>query len=264
MYLDYLVIIIVCFGASILTFFSGFGLGTILLPAFGLFFPIETAVAATAIVHLSNNVFKFALVGKHADKKIFLRFVIPAVIASFAGAALLNYFTGLHTYYNYTLFGYRLSVTPVNLVIAVLMLSFAVIELIPGFDELQFKPKYVPVGGVLSGFFGGLSGHQGALRTAFLIRTGLEKEKLIGTMVSASIFIDITRIAVYSNSFLNTEIFSAGKGNILYLIITGIIAAFAGSFLGSKLLKKVTIKSIKYSVAAMLIVIGLLLGAGVI
>jgi uncharacterized membrane protein YfcA len=187
---------IVCFGASVLTFFSGFGLGTILLPAFGLFFPIETAVAATAIVHLTNNIFKFALVGKHADKKVFIRFVIPAVIASFAGALLLNYFTGLHSSFSYSFFGVELSLTPVNLVIAVLMLSFAAIELIPGFDDLRFKPEYVPLGGLLSGFFGGLSGHQGALRTAFLIRTGLDKEKLIGTMVSASIFVDITRILV--------------------------------------------------------------------
>ncbi len=49
--------------ASGLTLFSGFGLGTLLLPAFALFFPVEIAVAATAIVHLINNLFKLLLVG---------------------------------------------------------------------------------------------------------------------------------------------------------------------------------------------------------
>jgi len=34
-----------------LTLFSGFGLGTLLMPTFVLFFPIEVAVAATAIVY---------------------------------------------------------------------------------------------------------------------------------------------------------------------------------------------------------------------
>ena len=34
--------------ASALTFFSGFGLGTLLLPAFALFFPVEQAVALSA------------------------------------------------------------------------------------------------------------------------------------------------------------------------------------------------------------------------
>ena len=42
--LSYLVICIVAFMASGLTFFSGFGLGTLLLPAFALFFPLEQAI----------------------------------------------------------------------------------------------------------------------------------------------------------------------------------------------------------------------------
>jgi uncharacterized membrane protein YfcA len=49
-------------GGSILTFFSGFGLGTLMLPVMALFFPVDLAVIATAIVHLANNLFKFGLV----------------------------------------------------------------------------------------------------------------------------------------------------------------------------------------------------------
>jgi len=41
----YVVVMTVAFIASGLTFFSGFGLGTLLLPAFALFFPAEHAVA---------------------------------------------------------------------------------------------------------------------------------------------------------------------------------------------------------------------------
>jgi len=37
---------------------SGFGLGTLLLPVFALFFPLPVAIAATALVHLANNFFK--------------------------------------------------------------------------------------------------------------------------------------------------------------------------------------------------------------
>jgi len=50
-----------------LTLFSGFSLGTILMPAFALFFPIPVAIAATADVHLANNLFKLGLVGRQAD-----------------------------------------------------------------------------------------------------------------------------------------------------------------------------------------------------
>ncbi|MCR4297043.1 MAG: sulfite exporter TauE/SafE family protein, partial [Elusimicrobia bacterium] len=54
--MTYLIICAVALIASGLTFFSGFGLGTLLLPAFSLFFPIREAVALTAVVHALNNV----------------------------------------------------------------------------------------------------------------------------------------------------------------------------------------------------------------
>ncbi len=56
--MEFVVIPVVALLASLLTFFSGFGLGTILLPVFALFFPVDIAVALTAIVHLLNNLFE--------------------------------------------------------------------------------------------------------------------------------------------------------------------------------------------------------------
>ena len=49
-----------------LTLFSGFGLGTVLMPVFALFFPLPLAIAATAVVHFANNIFKFGLMAKLA------------------------------------------------------------------------------------------------------------------------------------------------------------------------------------------------------
>jgi uncharacterized protein len=46
-----LVVGIVAFLAGGLTLFSGFGLGTLLMPVIALFFPVEVAVAITAVVH---------------------------------------------------------------------------------------------------------------------------------------------------------------------------------------------------------------------
>ena len=68
--------------ASGLTFFSGFGLGTLLLPAFALYFPVERAVALTAVVHFLNGLFKLTLVGRAANRDVLVRFGGPAVLAS--------------------------------------------------------------------------------------------------------------------------------------------------------------------------------------
>ena len=56
------VISLVAFLTAILTFFSGFGLGTILMPVFAIFFPVDIAIALTGVVHFSNNLFKLSLI----------------------------------------------------------------------------------------------------------------------------------------------------------------------------------------------------------
>ena len=41
-----LLLCLVAFGGSLLTFFSGFGLGTLLMPVLAVFFPIEIAIGS--------------------------------------------------------------------------------------------------------------------------------------------------------------------------------------------------------------------------
>lgn len=67
--IEYIVICLFALLSSGLTFFSGFGLGTLLVPVFAIFFPIELAIALTAIVHFLNNIFKLTQIGKNASRQ---------------------------------------------------------------------------------------------------------------------------------------------------------------------------------------------------
>jgi uncharacterized protein len=102
MFMEIIIIALAAFAISILTFFSGFGLGTILTPVFAIFFPIDLAIALTGVVHFCNNLFKIVLVGRKTDKAVLIRFGIPAILASFAGAWLLIKITGLPVLYRGT------------------------------------------------------------------------------------------------------------------------------------------------------------------
>ena len=261
--MSYVVIIFVALSVSILTFFSGFGLGTLLMPAFALFFPIDVAIAATAIVHLANNLFKLALTGKNAHFKTVLLFGIPAILFAFAGAWLLTLISGLEPLYTYHLGTKSCSVEPVKLFMAVLLVFFAIFELSKKLRNLTFQRKYLPVGGALSGFFGGLSGQQGALRAAFLVKSGLPKEQFVGTGVMVSVFVDISRLIVYGYYFTNTSLLT-NNPTVVNLIILGTLAAFIGSFFGNRLIKKVTLATIQKFVGFMLLIVALLLAFGVI
>lgn len=259
--MDYLIIGLVALTASGLTLFSGFGLGTLLMPAFALFFPVPTAVAATAVVHLANNLFKLALLGRAADWQVVLRFGLPAALAAILGAASLIGIAELALVIEYDLAGRHFLVTPVKLVIGTLIVVFAVLELTPRFAALAIPGRYLPLGGMISGFFGGLSGNQGAFRSAFLIKAGLEKKAFVATGVVSAVLVDTTRIAVYGGAFLTTrtEALPSGIGG---LVVAAIVAAFIGAFAGARLLEKVTMTFVRYAVAVGMIGIGTALAAG--
>lgn len=262
--MSYLIICTVALFVSALTLFSGFGLGTLLMPAFALFFPIEVAVAATAIVHLANNIFKVALVGKMADFSVVLKFALPAAVAAMLGALLLNAMATVEPITQYFLGGRTCSITIVKLVIAFLIMVFALLEIVPGFDKLSFNPKYIPAGGMLSGFFGGLSGHQGALRTAFLIRIGLPKDVFIGSMVVSAVAVDVSRLIVYGSTFFSRDFSILAERGGVGLVVAGSLAAFLGAYIGSRLLKKITMRAIQITVGVMLFVLSIALGTGLV
>lgn len=254
-----LVICTVALLASGLTFFSGFGLGTLLLPAFAFFFPIDQAVALTAVVHFLNGVFKLVLVGRHADRGTVLRFGVPAIAASFLGAGALLRLAAVEPVYSYSAFGLSLHVTPVKLVIGLLLLAFAFVEVAPRLRDLSFGPRYMPLGGVLSGFFGGLSGMQGALRSAFLARAGLSKEAFVATGVVIGCLIDFSRLGVYSSSLARV-----GAQLDYGLLTAAVLSAFAGAAVGNRHLKKLTMVGVQRVVAGMLFVVAVGLVSGLL
>ena len=149
---------------STLTRFSGYGLGTMMTPVVALFFPVPLAIAATAVVHLASNLFKLGLLARAADWRVVLRFGLPAALAALVGAAALGAVDRLPALGHYLLAGTRYEITPIKALIGALIVVFALLELSPRFQAQAFAPRWLPIGGALSGFFGGLSGNQGALR----------------------------------------------------------------------------------------------------
>lgn len=243
--MDFLTIGIVAFGASALTFFSGFGLGTLLLPAFALFFPAPIALAATGIVHLLNNLFKGTLVRKLVDWRTVFRFGLPAIPAAVLGAFLLTY----------------VDARTAAIIIGAVLILFAVLEFQPWFQRLTFPKRYLSVGGVLTGFMGGLSGQQGALRSMFLLKSDFDAKRYIATGVFIAVLIDLARLPTYALGFKGTETLT---GHELAIIGFGTLCAFLGAWLGATYMKKTTIGFIRYVVAALMFVIGLLLILGII
>ncbi|MGM0426125.1 MAG: hypothetical protein ACQEQ7_02685 [Thermodesulfobacteriota bacterium] len=158
--MSYIIICTVALLVSGLTLFSGFGLGTLLMPAFALFFPVEVAIAATAIVHLANNLFKIGLVGRKANPMVVLKFALPAAITA--------------------------------------------------------------------------------------------------------VVVDVSRLMVYGATFFSRDFATLKDQGGIGLVIAGSLAAFAGAFIASRFLKKITMRTIQMVVGAMLFLLSIAIGTGMI
>lgn len=257
--MEFLVIGLAALIGSGLTLFSGFGLGTIMVPVFALFFPLDMAILLTAIVHFLNNCFKLILLGKNANWQVILRFGIPAIVFAYLGAEVLKRIEHLPEITHYSIQQHTFEITWVKVIIGLLLILFAIIELVSSSSKWQVDRKYLPFGGILSGFFGGLSGHQGALRSIFLLRSGLSKEGFIATGVVIACMVDVARLTNYIPEIIK-------NGNELHysLLIFTTLTAFTGVWLGNKLVKKVTIRFLQLLVSVLLIVFGITMMAGII
>ncbi len=126
-------------------------------------------------------------------------------------------------------------ITPVKLTVGLLIIFFALLELRKGRGR-RIPPAWLPAGGLLSGFFGGLSGNQGAFRSAFLLGAGLDKEAFIATGVVLACMVDAIRLSVYA-SLAGSHMITENGG----LVAAATIAAFLGVHISRGLLKKMTI-----------------------
>lgn len=252
---SFLLIPAAALAASLVTLISGFGLGTLLLPVFALFFPLEVAILLTAVVHLLNNLFKLVLLWKDIHWRTTLLFGVPGILGAYLGARLMLSLGTRDALY----LGVLHPVDPLDLVIAALMLVFGLFEISKTLNKLSLPPHWMVPGGLISGFFGGLSGHQGALRSLFLLRSGLGKEAFIASGVAIACLVDLTRLPTYLQGGSLSGIMDQWP-----VVAIATLTAFIGAWWGKKLIPKVTMRGVQLIVGVLILAIAALLATGII
>jgi len=210
------------------------------------YYPPELAIALTGFVHFVNSALKSAL-NRAVNWKIVLVFGLPSLLAAVIGSVFLTMLS------NKTLILFDLTETlltrPVSLlkfIIGFFMMSFSILEL-----TLKGKSSALPLwlGGALSGFMGGLSGHQGALRSVFLMNRVGEVSAFVSTAAFIGLMTDVSRNSIYLVNL------NWGTVDIPQLVLT-VIAAAAGVLIGTRLLKKITFGFIQTVVSIGLFLLG--------
>ena len=222
--------------ASLVGTITGFGLSTIMIPGMLLFYPLPMTLLFVGIIHLFGDIWKVILFRKGINWKIVLWFGIPGILLSYIGASLSLQVPEIFLKRSLGVF---------------LLLYVLYINKNPEWHLTDTKATSL-LGGSLSGFFAGIFGVGGAIRSAFLSIYNLPKEVFIFTSGMIALFIDITRVSKYF--FSSSHILE--KEYVLLLLIL-VPVSLSGAWLAKKIVHRIAQKHFRPILSIMLGIIAL-------
>ncbi|MDD4599532.1 hypothetical protein SDC9_03971 [bioreactor metagenome] len=234
---QYLVLIPVTMVTSLITLFTGFGVGTIMMPIMALFFDVKVAIFLAAIVHFFNNMSRLALYRSEINWGIIRRFGVVSIIGAFIGSFAQIY----------------LDSSWLKVGLGVFLIVYSLLTLIPNKIKITLSANVDFIGGFLSGLIGGLIGNQGAIRSLYLLNYEMEKKELIVSSALIAVIIDSTRIPIYAYSN-----YKYMQENIM-LLAAVVVSAILGTILGSKILPKVSYELFKKIILVGVFILGILM-----
>jgi uncharacterized protein len=232
---EIILITVLSFIANCIGTVSGFGVGTIMTPLLLLFLPFGQTILLVCIIHWFHDIFKLFFFRHGFDRKLFLYFGIPTVFATALGAML---------------------VTPTqSMVLTSLLGLFLIASVAMMYAVTSFKipNNWVTgtIGGLLSGFFAGIFGIRGAVRSVFMAAFDLNKAAFIGTTGAISLLLDSTRLGVYLwDGIRITQPLFLG----LALFIP---ASFFGAYCGSLVVHRIPQTHFRGVVSFFLLIVGI-------
>lgn len=214
---------------------SGFGIGSLLTPLLAVRFGTKLAVAIVSIPHLVATAARFLGLRRRLDRRIFLHFGILSAAGGLLGA-LLN----------------ARANSPVLAIVFGCLLVFAGVSGLSGFvDRMRFGRRMAWFAGALSGFFGGLVGNQGGIRSAALLGFEIQKEALVGTATAIALIVDGARMPVY----LTVE--TRGILDAWPALAVAIVGVLLGTLWGVRLLRRIPDQIFRKLLSALILALGI-------
>ncbi len=216
---------------------AGFGIGSFLIPAVSVQTGTKIAIALVSLPHFIGSALRFSVLKSKINRKIFIRFGLLSAVGGLAGALISTFFMS----------------DILKVVFAVMLILAGIAGVLRVSENLHFGKITAAILGLASGFFGGLVGEQGGIRSVALLNFDIEKETFIATATATALIVDAVRMPVY---FLTqyTQVLEF----ILILILSS-VAVIAGTLTGNIVLKRLPEESFKRIVSLLILLLGIFL-----
>ncbi len=233
--MDYfLLFIFLALIAEILGTVGGFGSSVFFIPIAAFFLDFHSVLGITALFHVSSNLTKIAMFRKGFDKKLVFYLGIPAIIFVLIGAYLSKFIISEKLEIWLAIF---------LIITSLIFLIFKTISIVP-------SRKNSIIGGVVSGGIAGLVGTGGAIRGLTLTSFKLKPEIFIATSAIIDLGVDSGRGIVYwFNGYVHSH--------DLYITPFLVIASIFGTYIGKKLLTKISEAKFRTIVLVLILITGI-------
>lgn len=234
--MDYLVyFILLALLAEILGTVGGFGSSLFFVPMASYFLDFHSVLGVTAMFHVLSNLTKIGFFRQGVDKKLIVSLGIPAVAFVILGAYLSQFIATIW----------------LELGLAVFLIGLSIFFLT--FKNIVIKPttSNSVIGGITSGFIAGLIGTGGAIRGMTLAAFNLKMSAFIATSAVIDLAIDSSRTVIYGlNGFIHKD--------DLYLIPILFVVSIIGTYIGKKILEKMSEAQFKKIVLVLILITGII------
>lgn len=229
------------FGGAIASV-AGFGIGSLLTPAIAATTGTKVAVAAVSIPHAIGTSLRLWRFRREVDWRIVRSFGITSAAGGLTGAVLNTWAAS----------------RALELVFGLLLVLGGASQVTGYAKRWQLRGAFAWFGGALSGFFGGLVGNQGGIRTAAMLGFEVDKRRFVATTTAVALLIDLARVPVY----LAVE--TAQLARLGPAIAVAAIGVVAGTLFGEQLLVRVPEQRFRQVVGVLLLLLGVsfLIGIG--
>ncbi|MDO8462014.1 MAG: sulfite exporter TauE/SafE family protein [Deltaproteobacteria bacterium] len=205
-----------------------------MIPILVIFFPPVEAIFLVAIIHWFGNIWKVALFRSGFNLRLLVLFGAVGLVTSYLGAYI------------------SLGANEEMLlrILGMFLVGYALFLVFQSKFKIPAGNLTALSGGALSGFFAGIFGIGGAIRSAFLSAFDLPKAVFIATAGAIGLLVDSTRIITYftGGATLPKELW---YGLLLFIPIS-----FVGAQIAKRIVDKIPQDKFRIFVALFLLVIG--------
>jgi hypothetical protein len=213
---------------------AGFGIGSVLTPAIAAVAGTKLAVAAVSIPHSIGTFIRFWRFRRDVDWPVVRSFGLTSAAGGLTGALLNTWATG----------------RALELVFGSLLVLAGASQLTGHARRWRLHGVLGWLGGALSGFFGGLVGNQGGIRTAAMLGFEVDKRQFVATTTAVALLVDMARVPIYVAAD------AAALARMWHLLAFAASGVIIGTLSGEKLLARVPEQRFRMVIGVLLLVLG--------